>query len=174
MEGWAVFLKKIYNMKKVILGLLLTASLISCNNESAKREQLANDNVKFYGHVWDVAIVEGRVNILDTAYSPDVVLHTVPEVKGAANAKAYYANYVTGFTEREFIIKDMFAQGNKVTKYWQFKGVHSGDFFGIPATGKKVDVIGCTIATIVDGKITEEIDFMDNLEFYRQLGLMPR
>jgi len=121
-----------------------------------------------------VAIVEGRVNILDTAYSADVVLHTVPEVKGAANAKAYYANYVTGFTEREFIIKDIFGQGNKVTKYWQFKGTHTGDFFGIPATGKKVDVIGCTIATIVDGKITEEIDFFDNLEFFRQLGLMPR
>ena len=161
-------------MKKLIFGLLVTASLISCNNESAKREQLVNDNVKFYGHVWDVAIVEGRLNILDTAYSADVVLHTVPEVKGAANAKAYYANYVTGFTEREFIIKDIFGQGNKVTKYWQFKGTHTGDFFGIPATGKKVDVIGCTIATIVDGKITEEIDFFDNLEFFRQLGLMPR
>jgi len=26
----------------------------------------------------------------------------------------------------------------------------------------------------VDGKITEEIDFFDNLEFLRQLGLMPR
>ena len=60
-------------MKKLIFGLLVTASLISCNNESAKREQLVNDNVKFYGHVWDVAIVEGRVNILDTAYSADVV-----------------------------------------------------------------------------------------------------
>jgi len=56
-------------MKKLIFGLLVTASLVSCNNESAKREQLVNDNVKFYGHVWDVAIVEGRVNILDTAYS---------------------------------------------------------------------------------------------------------
>lgn len=174
MKGLDVILKKIYNMKKLILGLLVSASLISCNNESAKREQVANDNIKFYGHVWDVAIVEGRVNILDTAYSADVVLHTVPEIKGAANAKAYYENYVTGFTERGFIIKEMFAQGNKLTKYWQFKGVHSGNFFGIPATGKKVDVIGCTIATIVDGKITEEQDFFDNLEFFRQLGLMPR
>ena len=49
-------------MKKLIFGLLVTASLISCNNESAKREKIANDNIKFYGHVWDVAIVEGRVN----------------------------------------------------------------------------------------------------------------
>ena len=145
-------------MKKLILGLLLSASLVSCNNESAKREQLANDNVKFYGHVWDVAIVEGRVNILDTAYSPDVVLHTVPEVKGAANAKAYYANYVTGFTEREFIIKDIFGQGNKVTKYWQFKGVHTGDFFGIPATGKKVDVIGCTMTSLITWNFSDSLD----------------
>lgn len=49
-----------------------------------------------------------------------------------------------------------------------------GDFFGIPATGKKTDVIGCIIATIVNGKITEERDFFDNLEFFRQLGLRPR
>jgi hypothetical protein len=34
-----------------------------------------------------------------------------------------------------------------------------------------VDVIGCTIATIIDGKITEEQDFFDNLEFFKQLGL---
>ena len=94
--------------------------------------------------------------------------------KGSANAKAYYANYVSGFSNREFIVKETFAQGNKLTKYWIFKGKHTGDFFGIPATGKTIDVIGCTIAKVVDGKITEEQDFMDNLEFFRQLGLMAR
>jgi predicted ester cyclase len=45
---------------------------------------------------------------------------------------------------------------------------------GIPATNKDVDVVGCTIATIENGKVTEERDFMDNLEFLQQLGLMPR
>ena len=68
----------------------------------------------------------------------------------------------------------MIASGNKLVKYWQFKGKHTGDFFGIPATNKNVDVIGCTIATIVKGKVTEEQDFFDNLEFLQQLGLMPR
>ena len=159
-------------MKKVILGILLSASLISCNNESAKKEQVANDNIKFYSHVWDVAIVEGRVNILDTAYNPDVILHTVPEIKGKDSVKAYYANYVTGFSDRAFIVKEIFAKGNRVVKYWQFKGTHTGTFFGIPATGKTVDVIGCTIATVVDGKITEEQDFFDNYEFLKQIGLV--
>jgi hypothetical protein len=35
-------------------------------------------------------------------------------------------------------------------------------------------VIGCTIAKVVNGKITEEEDFFDNLEFLKQLGLIPR
>ena len=69
--------------------------LFACNNEAAKREQLEADNVKFYDKVWDVVINKGNVNFLDTAYAADVVLHTVPEIKGKDSAKAYYANYVT-------------------------------------------------------------------------------
>jgi hypothetical protein len=35
-----------------------------------------------------------------------------------------------------------------------------------------VDVIGCTIATVVDGKITEEQDFFDNYTFLQQIGIV--
>jgi steroid delta-isomerase-like uncharacterized protein len=161
-------------MKKILVLLAVSVSLFACKSEADKNEKIAQDNIKFYSNVWEVAINQGDISILDEAYAPDVVLHTVPETKGAANAKAYYANYVTGFSDREFIVKEIFAQGNKLTKYWIFKGKHTGDFFGIPATGKTISVEGCTIATIINGKITEERDFFDNLEFLRQLGLMPR
>ena len=161
-------------MKKILVLLAVSVSLFACKSEADKNEKIAQDNIKFYSNVWDVAINQGNISILDEAYAPDVVLHTVPETKGAANAKAYYANYVTGFSDREFTVKETFAQGNKLTKYWIFKGKHTGDFFGIPATGKTISVEGCTIATIINGKITEERDFFDNLEFLRQLGLMPR
>lgn len=129
-------------------------------------------NVAYYTHVWEVAINEGRTNILDTAYTDDVILHTVPEVKGKADAKKYYENFVTGFSERKFIVKEIFANGDKLVKYWQFKGKHTGIFFGIPATGKDIDVIGCTIAKMKDEKIAEEQDFMDNLDFMKQLGII--
>jgi predicted ester cyclase len=99
-------------------------------------------------------------------------LHTVPEIKGIAKSKAYYAFFVTGFSNRKFIVKEIFASGDKLTKYWEFKGTHTGDFMGIPATGKTIDVEGCTIARMVNGKIVEERDFMDNMDFMKQLGLM--
>ena len=59
-----------------------------------------------------------------------------------------------------------------LVKQWHFKGTHDGDFFGVPATGKAVDVSGTTLIKMKDGKIVAEQDFMDFLSFYTQLGLM--
>ena len=73
----------------------------------------------------------------------------------------------------EFTIKDIFGQGDKLIKHWNFKGTHSGDFFGIPATGKAVSLDGVTLVKMSGGKIAEEQDFFDNLDFLTQLGLMP-
>ncbi len=164
---------KTTKMKKIILSLCVVAGLFSCTSEADQNAKKAAANVAYYSRVWEVAINEGRTNILDSAYTDDAVLHTVPEVKGKVNAKAYYSNYVTGFSERQFIVKEMFADGDKLVKHWQFKGKHTGTFFGIPATGKTVDVSGCTIAKMKDGKIAEEQDFMDNMVFMQQLGLLP-
>jgi steroid delta-isomerase-like uncharacterized protein len=167
--------------KQILIAITAMFFLASCANkaentpnaqtsDTEKKSTLEASNIKFYNNIWDVAINEGRANILDSVYADSAVLHTVPEIKGKANCAAYYKNYVTGFSNRQFIVKEIFASGNKLVKYWQFKGKHTGVFFGIPATNKDVDVIGCTIATIVDGKITEEQDFFDNFEFFRQLG----
>ena len=164
---------KTTKMKKIILSLCVVAGLFSCTSEADQKAKLGAANMAFYSRVFDVAVNEGRTDIFDSAYVDDAVLHTVPEVKGKVNAKAYYSNYVTGFSERQFIVKEMFADGDKLVKHWQFKGKHTGTFFGIPATGKTVDVSGCTIAKMKDGKIAEEQDFMDNMVFMQQLGLLP-
>lgn len=161
-------------MKKqtIFAGILML--IFGSTNSFGQKTDLATKNIKNYNHVWDVVINEGRISILDTAYAENAMLHTTPATMGKANCIAYYNNYITGFSNRQFTVKESIAQGDKVVKYWNFKGKHTGSFFGIPATNKEVNVIGCTIATIVNGKITEEQDFMDNLEFFRQLGLMAR
>ncbi len=172
--------------RKIVLIALICTLFVACKNESAKTElpdpaltpafseseKVAQKNIDSYSKTWDLVINEGKVDVLDSAYAPEIVVHAVPEIKGIAAAKAYYANYVTGFSNRKFIVKETFASGDKLTKYWQFKGTHTGDFMGIPATGKTIDVEGCTIARMVNGKIVEERDFMDNMDFMKQLGLM--
>jgi steroid delta-isomerase-like uncharacterized protein len=133
-------------------------------------------NIKMYSHVWDEIINKGKLDLFnDSNFTKNVVMHATPsDIVGIDSARAYYSNYVTGFSNITFTIKDVFGMGNKLVKHWNFKGTHTGIFFGIPATGKKVNLDGVTLVRMENGKIAEERDFFDNLEFMQQLGLIPR
>ena len=79
-------------------------------------------------------------------------------------------NYLNGFSNIEFTIVDAFGQGNRIVKHWNFKGVHTGDFFGIPATGNMLDLSGTTLVTMENGKIAKEQDFFDMQSLTSQLS----
>jgi len=153
--------------------------LFSCSSpektETAKPDPV-EANIKMYTHVWDEIINKGKLEMFnDSNFTKDVVMHASPsDVVGIDSARAYYANYLTGFSNVTFTIKDVFGQGEKLVKHWNFSGTHTGLFFGIPATGKKVNIDGVTLVRMSNGKIAEERDFFDNLEFSQQLGLIPR
>lgn len=133
-------------------------------------------NIQTYSHVWEEIMNRGKLEMFSPSYfTADVVMHVSPaDAVGIDSARAYYANFLTGFSDIQFTIKDIFGQGDKLVKYWNFKGTHTGEFFGIPATGNTVDIDGTTLVRMENGKIAEERDFFDNLEFSQQLGLIPR
>lgn len=169
-----------------IFALLLLLTIVSCNNETkneASAEHLAlekvdkqlSDNLKMYETVWDDIINKREIDkINETNFDNNITLITAPEnVVGIQGFKDYYQNYLTGFSDVTFTIVDVFGQGDKIVKHWNFKGTHTGEFFGIPASGKKVDIDGVTLVKMKAGKIAQEQDFLDNLSFYQQLGLIP-
>ena len=128
-----------------------------------------------YTHVWDEVMNKGKLELInDSNFAIDVRFKMKPaDVVGIDSARAFYANFITGFSNIKFTIVDVFGQGEKLVKQWNFKGKHTGDFFGIPATGKDVNLDGSTIVLMKNGKIAEEQDFYDNMDFMTQLGLMP-
>ena len=132
-------------------------------------------NIKAYTHVWEEIMNHRKLEMFnDSNFSNNVVLRANPtDVVGLKNFKTYYGNFLTGFSDIQFTIKDIFGQGNKLVKYWNFKGKHTGPFFGIPATGNSVNIDGTTLVLMDKGKIAEERDFFDNLEFMTQLGELP-
>jgi len=132
-------------------------------------------NIKAYSHVWDEIMNKGKLEMFnDSNFMKDVVMHASPsDIVGIDSSRAYYANFLTGFSNITFTIKDIFGQGDKLVKYWNFKGTHTGVFFGIPSTGKTVSLDGTTLIRMSNGKIAEERDFFDNMDFMTQLGLMP-
>jgi steroid delta-isomerase-like uncharacterized protein len=156
---------------------ILTFLFTACSSPE-KKVAIADPveaNIKMYTHVWDEIINKGKLDMFnDSNFTKDVVMHASPsDIVGIDSARAYYTNYLTGFSNITFTIKDVFGQGEKLVKHWNFSGIHTGVFFGIPATGKKVNIDGVTLVRMANGKIAEERDFFDNLDLMTQLGQLP-
>ena len=158
-----------------LLGLLFTSCTSSGKTEPVATVDTVSANINAYTHVWEEIMNKRKMEMFnDSNFKKDVVLRATPtDVVGLDNFKAYYENFMTGFSDIQFTIKDIFGQGNKLVKYWNFKGKHTGSFFGIPATGNSVNIDGTTLVLMDNGKIAEERDFFDNLEFMTQLGQLP-
>ena len=151
------------------LALALTFFLISCNSN----EKHVQSNIEKYSNIWDDVINHDNLDAInDSNFDENVIMVSSPEnIVGIEGFKSFYANFVTGFSNKEFTIVDIFGQGDKLVKHWKFKGTNSGEFFGMPATGKDVDIEGTTLVEMKDGKITKEQDFFDNMVFMQQLGI---
>jgi len=70
-------------------------------------------------------------------------------------------------------VQDLIAEADKVVDRWTQTMPHSGEFKGIPATGKQVTVTGINIVRIADGKIVELWHREDALGLLQQLGAIP-
>jgi steroid delta-isomerase-like uncharacterized protein len=72
-----------------------------------------------------------------------------------------------------FTVEDQITEGDRVCTRWTWNGTHTGDFMGIPATGRQVSMTGTTIFHCgTDGKITEGWWQYDRLGLMSQLGAL--
>jgi hypothetical protein len=153
--------------------LLFVLAFLSISTAFAQKSNIEKD-LKMYEQVWNDIVNKGQLDLInDKNFDPNVVqLNDSGNIVGIADFKAYYQNFITGFSDVTFTVEDAFGQDNKIVKHWRFQGKHTGDFFGIPATGKTVDVDGVTLVLMKNGRIAQEQDFMDNGVLMQQLGLV--
>jgi steroid delta-isomerase-like uncharacterized protein len=166
------------NLRNYFIIAITFATIVFTACTSAEKEEKQDPveaNIKAYTHVWDEIMNKRKLDMFnDSNFTKDVVMHASPaDIVGIDSSRAYYGNFLTGFSNITFTIKDIFGQGEKLVKHWNFKGTHTGVFFGIPPTGKAVSLDGVTLVRMDNGKIAEERDFFDNMDFMTQLGLVP-
>ncbi len=75
------------------------------------------------------------------------------------------------FPDAAYDLQEMIASGDKVITRFVMRATHLGEFQGIPATGKKIELSGIAIVRLENGKVAEEREESDMLGLMRQLGL---
>jgi predicted ester cyclase len=76
----------------------------------------------------------------------------------------------TAFPDRVDIIERVAAEGDTVGLLFRLTATHTGNLFGIPPTGRKVDVYEIALLRIASGQMVEGWFMMDEAELLRQLG----
>jgi predicted ester cyclase len=72
-------------------------------------------------------------------------------------------------------VLDLIADGEKVAVRWHMTGTFTGEarFEGLVANGATIDVTGCDVLTVREGKILRNDAYLNGAEMARQLGALP-
>jgi hypothetical protein len=84
-------------------------------------------------------------------------------------ARAFYAGFPDIHHELELVVADEATAAVRFVLH----GTHTGSFFGIPPTGKVVQIAANVLLRVSEGKVTELYGVFDEAGLLRQLGVLP-
>jgi steroid delta-isomerase-like uncharacterized protein len=91
-------------------------------------------------------------------------------VVGIDGYRAMMEEMFAGLDGFHVVLDDQFATDDRVVCRWTMSGTHSGDFFGIPATGKHVEFPGISLWEFDGGKARRGWAMPDAAALMMQLG----
>lgn len=136
----------------------------------------AEDNAKAYRRWFDEGCSQGNVDLADELYAPEYVTHAVgPDFPPTRDGlKQFIRALREGLPDLQCPVEEVVAEGDRVAGRFSLRGTHRGTLFGIPATGKPVEVGVMVIARFDDaGKWVEDWANWDQLGLLQQIGVIP-
>lgn len=108
-------------------------------------------------------------------WAPDVVWHAagIGEIHGFDAFREALGGFFDAFPDFEISVEDLIAEGDRVVGRYTTRATHTGEFMGLPATGRPVQWTGIDVYRIDDCMIAEEWFCEDLLSVLRQIGALP-
>lgn len=117
----------------------------------------------------------GDLAVIEELYAPGFVFHQEGggAIEGVDAFKMWVQVIHTAFPDIKYTINAMYAEGDKVATRYSATGTHTGDFRGIPPTGKSFNLTGHMIHRIRDGQKIEGWGVWDTVGLLISLGILP-
>jgi predicted ester cyclase len=97
------------------------------------------------------------------------------ECRGAGDIATYFEGLFGAVPDFHMEISGHVEQGDEVFVRWRMTGTHTGHsgFQGLDPTGKSIAIDGIDHITVREGKLASNFVVFDQMQFARQLGLLP-
>ena len=126
---------------------------------------------RFYGELWN----QWKLDVANEILAPDVRFRGSlgSTLVGVDAFKGYVEGVRAAFPDFQNQVDDLIAAGDRVVTRMTWSGTHSGELFGIAATGRRVTYVGAGIFQLLDAKIQEAWIVGDTQELWRTLRAIP-
>jgi steroid delta-isomerase-like uncharacterized protein len=119
---------------------------------------------------------QGNVDLVKEIIASEYVEHEqlppgVPQ--GREGVEMITTMLHTGFPDFRATIEDIIAEDDRVMVRMTWSGTQTGEFMGMPPSGKAMSIAIVDIFRLAEGKIVEHWGVMDMMGMMQQLGAMP-
>jgi predicted ester cyclase len=173
------YMKKLY----MILPLtLILCFMVGCQDKEAMAEleefrtqaALEAKNIELIKRLGE-ELNKGNVEIFRELCAPEVAYYSAsisPEpISLDGIIEAFQMEFQGSPADYNCKIHELIAKGDKVIARLTCTGTHEGEYYGIPATGNKIEFGVIDIYHIKEGKIVEIREEVDTLGLMRKLGM---
>ena len=132
----------------------------------------AQDNKERQRLFVEVLQDRGELDRVEEFVHPAFVDHSaVPGLPdGPEGVRAVLGAVRAGFPDHDAEVIHVVAEGDLVATYKTFSGTHTGDFFGIPATGRRATIRVMDFVRYRDGLVVEHWNVVDFAGLQAQLS----
>ena len=131
--------------------------------------------MRFVEELWN----ERKLEAADSIFNEDCQTHQLQSgapvtsrPRGPAAVKAHVTDWLSGFPDLKFTVEQMFVDDDRVFSQLAIDGTQTGQWMGIPPTGKRINIRMMTIHRIRSGKIIEDWVLVETLGLLQQLGAL--
>jgi steroid delta-isomerase-like uncharacterized protein len=162
-------------MKTVLTAMATIGLALACSNTAiAASTQVENNKAVVQRYLEAMGTAEfAAVAEATEAANHKLLRHEFENLKYNADDPKLAAAMQTdlaAISDRTNTITRFMGEGNMVAATLQISGTHSGNLFGIPATGKSFDIASGAIFKLENGKIVESWFMAEEARLLRQLG----
>jgi steroid delta-isomerase-like uncharacterized protein len=130
------------------------------------------DDTRRVGLAFYELLNERRLDALEALVDEGYVGHGMGGAGGAAAVRQDLEGFVGAFPDLHVTVEDTVVEGDKVAVKTTLRGTHRGDFAGAPASGNAIEVGGCDVFRVRDGRIVEGWTLCDSGTMLMQIGAM--
>lgn len=112
-------------------------------------------------------------DLVDQFVAEDYINHNPFVADGREGNRQFWAGFFAGLPDLSATMEDLVISGDRVVGRFVYRGTHTGDLMGIPASGNAVEMRSIDIWRVQDGMFVEHWDELNLLQMFQQMGVIP-